>query len=278
MEDTCPDVSEEYYFFPALVNIENPLHVWEQNDKMCCKCGWFYQCISPDQFLTTQFLHVLILRLAFTFALKLDPGDCHEDSLTLRHKCSVWKHGIAWLNGAPIETVVEVGLQFQSVVVIMRYPEGKEAKCAQLRSEVVQKVLEAKDEHCKAVKMSESLVHPTDAKYPFTDNIEDAKFYSLTAIARSTVSEEEALYHRGRNPIPVQDLLLFHPYSTDTSTDLLSELFGRKYSMDEKMRRQVLETLNSKYHIALHFCKSLTLQIFNRLQNCFNKNLIVFML
>ena len=251
MEDTCPDVSEEYYFFPALVNIENPLHVWEQNDRMCCKCGWFYQCIRPDQFLTTQFLHVLILRLAFTFALKLDPGDCREDSLTLRRKCSVWKHGIAWLNGAPIETVVEVGLQFQSVVVIMRCPEGKEAKCAQLRSEVVQKVLEAKDEHCKAVQMSESLVHPTDAKYPFTDNIEDVKFYSLTAIARSIVSEEEALDHRGRNPIPVQDLLLFGPYSTDTSTELLSELFGRKHSMGEEMRRQVLETLNSKYNITI---------------------------
>ena len=251
MEDTCPDVSEEYYFFPALVNIENPLHVWEQNDRMCCKCGWFYQCIRPDQFLTTQFLHVLILRLAFTFALKLDPGDCCKDSLTLRRKCSVWKHGIAWLDGAPIETVVEVGLQLQSIVVIMRCPEGKEAKCAQLRSEVVQKVLEAKDEHCKAVQMSESLVHPTDAKYPFTDNIEDVKFYSLTAIARSTVSEEEALDHRGRNPIPVQDLLLFHPYSSDTSTELLSELFGRKHSMDEKMRRQILETLNSEYSVTI---------------------------
>ena len=246
MEVTSPDISEDYYFFPALVSVENPLHVWEQNDKMCCTCGWFYHCIRPDQFLTTQFLHVLILRLAFTFALKLDLGDCCEDSLTLCRKCSVWKHGIAWLDGAPIETVVEVGLQFQSVIVIMRCPEGKEAKCAELRSEVVQKVLEAKDEHCKAVIMSESLIHPTDAKYPFTNTIENAKFYSLSAIARSTGSKEEALDHRGRNPMPVQDLLLFDPYSSDTSTELLSELFGRKHSMDEETRRQVLEILNSE--------------------------------
>ena len=72
VEDTSPDVSEEYYFFPALVSVNNPLDVWEQNYDTCCKCGWFYQCIRPHQFLTTQFLHVLILRLAFTFALKLD--------------------------------------------------------------------------------------------------------------------------------------------------------------------------------------------------------------
>ena len=241
--NTSPDVSEEYYFFPALVSVENPLHIWEQNDKLCCSCGWFYQCIRPDQFLTTQFLHVLILRLAFTFALKLDPGDCCEGSLTLRRKCSVWKHGIAWLNGAPIETVVEVGLQFQSVIVMMRCPKSKEAKCVQLRTEVIQKVLKVKDEHCQAVQMFESFIHPTDVKYPFIDNTEHVKLYSLTAIARSTVSEEEALDQRGRNPIPVQDLLLFDPH---TGIELLSELFGRKHSLDEEMRRQVLETLNSE--------------------------------
>ena len=183
-EDTSPNVSEEYYFFPALVSVENPLDIWEENDHMCCKCGWLYKCIQPDQFLTTQFLHVLILRLAFTFALKLDPGDCHEDSLALRRKCSVWKHGIAWLNGTPIETVVEVGLQYQSVIVMMRCPKGKEAKCIQLRSEIIQKLVEVKAKHSKAVEMSESFLHPTNVKYPFSDNIEDTKIYTLNAIAR----------------------------------------------------------------------------------------------
>ena len=178
VEDTSPDISEEYYFFPALVSVNNPLHVWEENDEMCCKCGWFYKCIQPDKFLSTQFLHVLILRLAFAFALKLDPGDYYEEAFALRRKCTVWKHGIAWLSRVPIETVVEVGLQYQSVIVLMRCPKGKEAKCAQLRSEVIQKVLEAKDEHCKAVKMSESFINPTDVKHPFTDNV-DVKFYSL---------------------------------------------------------------------------------------------------
>ena len=254
VEDTSPNISEEYYFFPALVSVENPLHVWEENDDMCCKCGWFYQCIRPDQFLTTQFLHVLILRLAFTFALKLDPGDCHEDSLSLRRKCSVWKHGIAWLNRVQIETVVEVGLQYQSVIVMMRCPKGKEAECVQLRSEVIQKILEAKDEHCKAVKMSESFIHPTDVRYPFTDNMDNVKFYSLTEIARGKIIEEaNALDQRGRNPIPVQDLLLFDPYSTDTSSELLRELFSEKHSMDETVRSQVLETLNSESENSVHY-------------------------
>ena len=252
MEDTSPDVSEEYYFFPALVSVENPLHVWEPND-MCCKCGWFYQCIRHDQFLTTQFLHVLILRLAFSFALQLDPGDCRKDSLSLRRKCSVWKHGIAWLSRVRIETIVEVGLQYQSVIVMMRCPKGKEAKCAQLRSQVIQKVLEAKDEHCKPVEMSESFIHPTNVKHPFTNNI-DVKFYSLTEIARGIIckgEEANAFDHRGRNTISVHDLLLFDPHTTDTSPELLRELFSEKHSMDETVRTQVLKTLNSEsiYHV-----------------------------
>ena len=249
IEDTSTNVSEEYYFFPALVSVENPLHLWEQNDVMCCKCGWFYECIRPDQFLTTQFLHVLILRLAFNFALKLDPGDCREDSLSLRRKCSVWKHGIAWVNRVPIETVVEVGLQHQSVIVMMRCPKGKEAECVQQRSKIIQKVLEAKGEHCYKIKMSESFVNPTDVNYPFCDNIEDVKLYSLTEIARGIVCEGEeanALDRSGLNPIPAQDLLLFDPCSTDTSTELLRELFSEKHSMDETVRSQVLETLNSE--------------------------------
>ena len=258
VEDTSPDVSQEYYFFPALVSIKNPLHVWEDklNEYMSCKCGWFYQCIKLNQFLTTQLLHVLILRLAFAFALKLDPGDCCQDAFSLRRKCSVWKHGIAWLNRTPIETVVEVGLQYQSVIVMMRCPKGKESECVQLYSEVIQKILEAKDEHCKAVKMCESFIHPTDVMYPFTDNIEGVKCYSLTEIAKMTVKGDTNVLDRsGLNPTPVQDLLLFDPYTSDTGTKLLRELFSEKHSIDETMRCQVLKTLNSEFeNYITHVC------------------------
>ena len=104
---------------------------------------------------------------------------------------------------------------------MMRCPKGMETKCVQLRSEVIQKVLEAKDEHCKAVKMSESFIHPTDVKYPTK---EDNKCYSLTAIARATVEGEAYVSDRsGWNPVLVQDLLLFDPQTANTSAELLSD-------------------------------------------------------
>jgi len=222
------------------------LQVWEPDDVMVCQCAWFYRCIQHDQTLTTPFLHLLILRLAFFFALKPDQSDSHKGSLALCRRCSVRKNGIGWLNRVPIETVVEVGLLNQSVVVMMRFPKGEEAKCAQLRSEVIQKVLEAKDEKCKAVKMSESFIHPTDIKYPFIDNTEDLKHYSLTEIASAIIKEaDNVLDCRGRKTFPVKDLLLFNPQTT-TSRELLRELFSEKHSLDEQVRSQVLEKLQGE--------------------------------
>ena len=242
-ENMSQSLSEEYYFFPALVSIENPLQVWEQNDVMSCQCAWFYRCVRHDQFLTTQFLHVLILRLAFSFALQLDPGDLLEGSLALHRRCSVWKRGIGWLNRVPIEAVVEVGLLNRSVIVMMRCRQGEEVKCAQLRSEIIQKVIGAKDELCNAVKMSESFIHPTDIKYPFFDSTEDLKYYSLTEIAVATVKgADNVLDNRGRNPFPMKDLLLFDPQTT-ASRELLRELFSAKHSLDEQVRGQVWEKL-----------------------------------
>ena len=147
------------------------------------------------------------------------------------------------MNRVPVEIVVEVGLLNQSVTVLMRCPEGEEDRCTQLHLKVIQKVLEAKDEHCKAVKMSESFIHPADIKYPFIDNAEGLRYYSLTEIARATVEEAaNVLDYRGRNPLPVKDLLLFDPHTT-TSRELLCELFNEKHTLDDQVRGQVMEKL-----------------------------------
>jgi len=105
-------------------------------------------------------------------------------------------------------------------------------------------VLEAKEEHCKAVKMSESFVHPTDIKYPFIDNTEGLRNYSLSEIAMAiTIGEAKVLDNRGRNPFPIKDLLLLDP-NTGTSRELLSELFGTKHTLDKKVHCQVQQKLS----------------------------------
>ena len=61
----------------------------------------------------------------------------------------------------------------------------------------------------------------------YTMHVEDTKCYPLTDIARTKVKgQENALDQRGRNPMTVQQLLLFHPYNIDTSTEQRRELFS----------------------------------------------------
>ena len=68
---------ERFFFFPGLVSEERPSGAGEAIDTPSYRCGWYLQCSQPYQFLTPQFLHVLLLQLAFSFALASD--DTHED-------------------------------------------------------------------------------------------------------------------------------------------------------------------------------------------------------
>jgi len=57
-------------------------------------CGWVLQC-NPGQFFTLCFLQVLLLRLAFSYALAPDKQQAISCDLpTLKRKCKVWKNGI----------------------------------------------------------------------------------------------------------------------------------------------------------------------------------------
>ena len=124
--EIASQLQEVYYFFPALVNIDNPPEVWSQSDAVSYQSGWCFRSINPDQFLSTRFLQVVILRIAFHFALASEPDDQVPEVPVICRRCSVWKHGIAWKNRYGIESVVEVGLQRQCVSVMMRCPKGAE--------------------------------------------------------------------------------------------------------------------------------------------------------
>ena len=241
-EATLDLSSDEYYFFPALVSVKNPLQVWQPDDTMTYRCGWYYHCTHPDQFLTSRFLQVLILRLAFTFALAIDPHHYPQDDVpVLCRRCSVWKHGIGWLNRAGIETVVEVGLQCRWVSVMMRCSETVQIKCVQIRSAVINKIMTTQRELCPRVKMSESLIHSSEIKYPFTYS-EELKLYSLTDIAQSIKEREpRVLDQDGRNPVLIEQLLYFEPY-VGVRKEVLEVLF-RPENRDTRVPEEVLSQL-----------------------------------
>ena len=200
---------EQYYFFPALVRVENPQHMYQHNESITFECGWYYKCGQKAEQLTTRFLHVLILRLAF--ACEPTDNPAKAESVVLLRRCSVWKHGIAWLNNHDIETIVEVGLQCRWVAVMMRCPDNEKVQCAELRSKVIKTVLKTRKDFCPAITMKEYLIHPSNLQYPFEGR--EPTLYSMREIAKVIVKgKSKAMDTMGKNLISIPGLLPFEPY------------------------------------------------------------------
>ena len=143
---------ERFFFFPALVSEERPSGAGEAIDTPSYRCGWTLQCSRPHQFFTPQFLHVLLLRLAFSFALTHD--DRHKATPVLERNCFVWKNGIYWLRNG-IKTTVEVIEQNTTVSLTISCHTRREMKCVEHHSQVIKCILEAKEELCPAVTMKD---------------------------------------------------------------------------------------------------------------------------
>ena len=78
-------------------------------------------CSISEQFFNPRFLQVLLLRLAFSFALI--PSNIRSTSVLIQRKCSVWKNGISWANQSSGEAIVEV--QDQKEIVVLTHSKQK---------------------------------------------------------------------------------------------------------------------------------------------------------
>ena len=231
----CPSVdsypsNERYFFFPGLVKLEAPHEIWKTDRIFKYKCGWILQCARKDQFLTPHFLQVLVLRLAFTFALSPSkPSAKCELPVIMRH-CTVWKNGIQWLNRDGVEAVVEVVEQSQAVVVMLRC-SGKtksEWACLHLRSAIICKVLKAAEKFCPNVSTAESFIHPDDVCYPPKPSREIC-LYSVESVAETVVEAKPfILPSQGQSHVAIEELLLLEVYA-DLGEDILHKLFDRPY-------------------------------------------------
>ena len=160
-------LSEPFYFFQALVSADRPEESCKSIEQTHYKCGWSLQCIRHDLFLSPRFLHVLLLRLAFSFALASETSEEDEASPVLQRRCNVWKAGIHWQNRDGVEAIVEVVEQNTAVIVKMGCLKRREMACVGLRSEVIRTILDAEERFCGAVKLRESLIHPAElSSYP----------------------------------------------------------------------------------------------------------------
>ena len=245
-EDTSSKENERYFFFPSLVQLDTPDDLWQHSSDFDYYTGWILECLKAGQFLTPRFAQVLLLRLAFQFALI--SSFASTTSLTIRRRCSVWKNGISWANQSGGEAIVEIVDQKKVVIVTRgkRSVKKSKVKAVHLRSLIQQTVLSTKNEFCPAVEMKESVIHPKDAvEYPI--DVTQAKCVSIKYVASTIKNGEELVVLDDGETQSLKELLHFEPY-TNMKEHLLREL----YEDPSQHHREVSDDMNIRIAECAH--------------------------
>ena len=219
------DCKERYYLFPGLVSVNAEDSVWKTESYFEHSFGWISKCINNEQFFSSRFLQVLLLRLAFSFALKVSGGD---HTFGIHRKCSIWKNGIFWGRNFNMDVLVEV-TDNKSVTLMARFGTANLMKCINQRSEVILTILECIKQFCPRVVTTESFIDSSSAlQYPLALN-SDRTLCSVQELSEALVSSCECpsvvLSGCGKS-IPAKIFLSYEIYS-EMEPQLLQVLWDK---------------------------------------------------
>ena len=175
-------------FFPALVSAEPPTDI-----KIEDGLGWCLWCPNPNEFLSTRFLHVLLLCLAYVYCLcpRSKPGIINETNPAIqklaRH-CTVWTNGIYWKN--KFEVVVEVTEHNRCVTVLTSNKEMEESH--EVFNSVINKVLSLKNQFCSCTS-DEYMIAPDQVSNARTLEVCKRILYSMEDVAVSVFTKVKVL-------------------------------------------------------------------------------------
>ena len=200
--------SERYFLFPSLVRELQPTNVWAADEKYVQYCGWEIECSKPEQSFTPRFLHLLLLRIAFQFAL--EPTQVVDD-VAIHRLCSIWKNGIHWESGKLVSGLVEVTDHWKKVTILVRCQEGGKRNILPLLSAVVREVFDIKEEVCCPIIVTEHILHK-DVATSFPP-VHDAKKPSVvgTRLAEAILLRDPAAVNLAGEDTPINDIIPFEP-------------------------------------------------------------------
>ena len=211
-EKYSPDFGEQYYLFPGLISLKAKGAIWEAKCDFKYHFGWILQCTKLEQFFSSRFLQVLLLRLAFLFALESSSKD--PENLAIHLKCSLWKNGVFLGTHFGINVLIEIN-DNKYVIVMCRFNASNLVKCLEHRSQVLHTVLECVEEFCPRIATVESFVEASSALvYPYELNHERTlcTVKDLTEALISNCANPSVVLPDG-NSIPAESFFSFEPYA-----------------------------------------------------------------
>ena len=144
LQTTPSHSTADLLFFPGLVQSERPDSLVQQG---ALEFGWCLKCMDPHEFLSSRFLHVLLLSVAYKFPLA---------SQGLHRMCRVWRNGIFWRNSDDITTVIELFDNNRCVLVAMSCDDTSPVEHAELRSSLIALVRYLQQQYCPRLRVAPS--------------------------------------------------------------------------------------------------------------------------
>ena len=181
---SVPPPLDEVLFFPALVNADPPTDIEIENG-----LGWCLWCPDPNEFLSTRFLHVLLLWIAYIYCLPFRdaPGLINETrpSLqTLARCCTVWANGIYWED--EVKVVVEVTEHNRCVTVLTSNREIE--KSHHVFSSVIKNILYFKNQLCSC-RSNEFIIASTEVANARSIEVSERTLYYIEDLVRSVLAK-----------------------------------------------------------------------------------------
>ena len=245
---TSFSLTERYFLFPSLVRELVPADLWAPEEKYIQHSGWEIECSNPEQFFTPRFLHLLLLCIAFRFALSYTPD---TDHLAIHRSCSIWKNGISWESDDLVSGLVEVSNHSRKVTILVRCQEKSKNNLLSLLSSIMREVLETKEEVCHNVTITDYIL-PSEIATSFP--IQVAK----SAVAGSRLTDAIVLLKPGvlnvsNKPVEMTDLLLYDTY-TMLDRKILNERLCEDHSEHVQLiPRDVVDSILENIHKSSFF-------------------------
>ena len=192
LQTTPSHSTADLLFFPGLVQSERPDSLVQQLGAL--EFGWCLKCMDPHEFLSSRFLHLLLLSVAYEFPLasRFNPRSAISG---LQRKCTIWRNGIFWMDSKKTCTVIQFLDNNRCVMVAMSYTSTVEY--AKLRGSLIALIRRLLHKHSPAPEVCEFLISPDLVRQYPIDTIPDTDLFDMCDVARSILLSDPVVVSHG---------------------------------------------------------------------------------
>lgn len=207
--------------------------------------GWYAKSAGKFNYFPPQFLHTLLLRLAYLFALPIADSEVEYQCIQeVNRRCTMWKNGIRWMMEGGVECVCEI--VDDGIVIVTRASEIYDSL---ILRQIVDEVILTKAQYCDNISLRHFLLNSADPHaYQNKDELYDVHDVENVLRQRDTMRKKMPVSIGGNKFLDSSILtMLSHCNYWGKCVHQSTLSYSEKLSREKKLANFVV--LNTKNHL-----------------------------